>query len=280
MTDGKIFVKLRLRCRHRCMDVPPTARRPLWRRDLGLPILNAPVVNGGRIFLSTHNNHFYTLAEADGRVLWEHPAIEEPAGILASSSVAVAGEVVIAPFSSGEIFAFRVDNGQSSWSDVLSRTGHVTQLSEIDAIAGRPVIDRDMVFAISQSGVIVGINLSTGERVWSKQIGGVQTPWVAGDYVYVVVITIPSCSASPGKGEARCAGFIICRNTATRRRSVIPSSGPGRCWSPTGSSWCRRTAMPRRSRPIPGNCWAGWTFRTALISPPSSPTATVLFKYQ
>ena len=160
--------------------------KEVWHRDFGLPILNAPTVKDGRIFISTHDNHFYAVAENDGRILWEYQAITEPASMLSSTSAAVAGEFVLAPFTSGELNAFRVQNGQTAWSDVLSRTGHVTQLSEIDSIAGRPVIDRDMVFAISQSGVAVGINLATGDRLWAKNVGGIQTPWVAGDYVYVV----------------------------------------------------------------------------------------------
>jgi outer membrane protein assembly factor BamB len=181
--DGKIYVTSGFGS---LLAMDAGTGRELWHHDFGLPVINAPVVNGGRIFVSTSDNHFYALAENDGHLLWDHQAITEPANILASNSAAVAGEVVIAPFSSGELYAFRVQNGQSPWNDVLSRSGHVTQLSEIDAIAGRPVIDRDMVFAISQSGMLVGMSLSTGERVWAKEIGGIQTPWVAGDYVYVV----------------------------------------------------------------------------------------------
>jgi len=160
--------------------------KEVWRRDLGLPILNAPTVKDGRIFVSTHDNHFYAIAENDGRVLWDYQAITEPASMLSSTSAAVAGEFVLAPFTSGELIAFRVENGQQAWADILSRSGNVTQLSEIDSIAGRPVIDRDMAFATSQSGVTVGINLATGDRAWVKNIGGIETPWVAGDYVYVV----------------------------------------------------------------------------------------------
>jgi outer membrane protein assembly factor BamB len=59
-------------------------------------------------------------------------------------------------------------------------------MSELDDIAGRPVVDRDFVFAISHSGVMAAINISTGDRVWSRDIGGIQTPWAAGDYVYVL----------------------------------------------------------------------------------------------
>ena len=120
----------------RCID--GRTGRDIWQKDVGMPIVNAPVVNGGRLFVSTHDNHFYALAEADGRSLWDHQGIAESAGILASTSAAVSGETVIAPYTSGELFALRAQNGQVGWSDVLSRTGHVTALSQLDDIAGRP----------------------------------------------------------------------------------------------------------------------------------------------
>ncbi|MBI3676731.1 MAG: PQQ-binding-like beta-propeller repeat protein [Proteobacteria bacterium] len=158
----------------------------LWKKDLGVPIVNAPVANGGRVFISTQENHFFALAQDDGRQLWDHQGISESAGILESTSAAVAGEYVLVPYSSGELFAIRVQNGRPAWNDTLTRSGGVTALSELDDIAGRPVVDRDMVFAISHSGLMVAISLSTGDRIWSRDIGGIQTPWAAGDYVYVL----------------------------------------------------------------------------------------------
>jgi outer membrane protein assembly factor BamB len=48
------------------------------------------------------------------------------------------------------------------------------------------VIDRGVVYAVSQSGLMAAFSLNTGERLWSRDIGGIQTPWAAGDYVYVL----------------------------------------------------------------------------------------------
>ncbi len=104
-------------------------------------------------------------------------ASPNPPGILSSTSAAVSGEFAVVPYTSGEIYALRVQNGQQAWSDVLSRSGRVTALSELDDIAGRPVIDRNVVYAVSQSGVMAAINLPTGERLWSRDIAGIQTPW-------------------------------------------------------------------------------------------------------
>jgi len=181
--DGKIFVTSGFGVL-RCLD--GRTGRDIWQKNLGMPIVNAPVVSGGRIFVSTHDNHFYAFAENDGRQLWDHQGIPESAGILASTNAAVSGETVIVPYTSGEIFALRAQNGQVGWSDVLSRSGHVTALSALDDIAGRPVIDRGVVYAVSQSGLMAAFSVNTGERLWSRDIGGIQTPWAAGDFVYVI----------------------------------------------------------------------------------------------
>jgi outer membrane protein assembly factor BamB len=162
--------------------------KQLWKISLDVPIVNAPVANGGRVFVSSEDNHFYALAESDGRKLWDHQGITESAGILESTSAAVAGDYVIAPYTSGELYALNVVDGKAAWSEMLTRTGQQTALSELDDIAGRPVVDRDMVYAISHSGVMVAININSGERAWSRDLGGIQTPWAAGDVLYVLTI--------------------------------------------------------------------------------------------
>ena len=181
--DGKVFVTSGF---GEVVALDARSGRQLWKQDLGVPIVNAPTANGGRVFVSTQENHFYALAETDGRRLWDHSGISESAGILQSTSAAVAGEYVMAPYSSGEIYALRVQNGRPAWNDMLTHSGAATALSELDDIAGRPVVDRDIVFAVSHSGVMAAINVNNGERLWSRDIGGIQTPWAAGDYVYVL----------------------------------------------------------------------------------------------
>jgi outer membrane protein assembly factor BamB len=183
--DGKIFVTTGFGS---VFALDPRSGKQFWKTDLDVPIVNAPVANGGRIFVSSEDNHFYALAEVDGRKLWDHQGITENAGILESTSAAVSGDYVIAPYTSGELYALRVNDGRPAWNEMLTRSGTTTALSELDDIAGRPVIDRDMVFAISHSGMLAAININTGERMWSRDIGGIQTPWAAGDFVYVLTL--------------------------------------------------------------------------------------------
>jgi outer membrane protein assembly factor BamB len=183
--DGKLFATTGF---GEVMALDPATGKELWRVHVPVPIANAPVANGGRLFVSSQDNHFYGFAQSNGRELWNHSGIGESSGIMESTSAAVAGEFVIAPYTSGEIYALRVQNGRAAWSDMLTRSHGVTALSEIDDIAGRPVVDRDLVFAISHSGVMAAIQLDSGDRQWARDVGGIQTPLPAGDYVYVVTL--------------------------------------------------------------------------------------------
>lgn len=177
--------------------------KELWRTKVHVPIRTAPTANGGRVFAATQDNQLYALAADDGRVLWTYQGLVESAGVLASAAPAVAGDTVVAPFTSGELVALRVENGRSAWSDMLTKTGRVTPISELSDIAGRPVIDRGRVFAISHSGNMVSIDLRTGERVWTRNVAGVQTPWVAGEFIFLITLDAEITALSRRDGRVR-----------------------------------------------------------------------------
>lgn len=204
----------------------PSTGKQIWKTHVDVPVINAPVANGGRVFFSSQDNHFYALAQSDGRKLWDHQGIVESASILESTSAAVAGEWVIAPYSSGELYAIRAQNGRVAWSEMLTRSGGVTALSELDDIAGRPVVDRDMVFAISHSGVMTAINLSTGDRVWTRDIGGIQTPWAAGDFVYVLTTESKLMCFQRSDGRVKWIHQLPPYENMKKKRDRIVWSGP------------------------------------------------------
>lgn len=158
----------------------------IWRRTLSGPMRAAPTVKDGRLFVVTIANELQALSTRDGRPLWSHIGITEVAGLSGGASPAVGNGVVVAPYSSGEVVALRVENGRVVWSDALVSLRRTDPVSSLAHIRGRPVIDRGRVFVISHSGRMVAIDLRTGSRIWEKPIGGVQGPWVAGDFVYVV----------------------------------------------------------------------------------------------
>jgi outer membrane protein assembly factor BamB len=156
-----------------------------WRTALASPVHGAPNVADGRVFVVDIEDQLFALDADNGNVVWNFQALEEPARVISASSPAISGEVVVAPFASGEVNAFRTVNGTALWSDTLSFTNRNNALSEIRDIAGRPVIYRGDVFAGSHSGLFGAISLRDGQRRWDLPIATITSPLPSGDVVYV-----------------------------------------------------------------------------------------------
>jgi len=197
-----------------------------WTVRTIVPVHSAPVVADGRVYIITQENQAQALDVNDGRVLWEHRGTVESAGILNSASVGVTGDTVIVPYTSGELFALRAQNGTQAWTDTLSRTGNITALTVINDIAGRPVIDRNMVFAVSHSGTMAAINLRSGSRAWTRNIAGIQTPLVAGEYVFVVSTEGQVICMNRGDGRVRWTSQLPAFGDPEDREDPIVWSGP------------------------------------------------------
>ncbi|TQV80698.1 PQQ-binding-like beta-propeller repeat protein [Denitrobaculum tricleocarpae] len=181
--DGRIYVTTGFA---RVFALDARSGAIIWQKDMPGPMRAAPTVNGGRVFLVTLDNQMLALAADDGRRLWSHIGIQEDASLLGAASPAVAGGTVVVPFSSGEIIGLSVTDGRMLWSDSLSSVNRIDPLADLAHIRGQPVIDRGVVMAISHSGRMIALDLERGARAWDIDLGGVQTPWVAGDYVFVL----------------------------------------------------------------------------------------------
>ena len=158
----------------------------LWRLNTGASIRTAPTVRDNRVFVLTITNKLFAIDSGNGNILWTHSGIEETTSILGGGSPAVDGGVVVVPYSSGELSAVKVENGQELWNDSLTSGKLDTDSARISSIRGRPIIDRGIVFAISNNGHLLAISLRMGRRIWEQNIGSTESPWVAGRYLFLI----------------------------------------------------------------------------------------------
>jgi outer membrane protein assembly factor BamB len=158
----------------------------IWRVQPGGPLRGAPTVAGGAVYVISEDNQIYSLKEADGSTNWSEAASVEIAGLFGAASPAVGQGTVVAGFSSGELNGYRYENGRQVWQDQLQRTSISTSVSSLSDIDADPVIDSGQVFAIGAGGRMVALDILSGQRIWELNIAGISTPWVAGDWVFVV----------------------------------------------------------------------------------------------
>jgi len=158
----------------------------LWRVHPGGPLRGAPTVSNGAVYVISQDNQIYSLKETDGATNWSEAASVQIAGLFGAASPAVGQGTVVAGFSSGELNGYRYENGRQVWQDELQRTTISTSVSSLSDIDADPVIDNGQVFAIGAGGRMVALDIVSGQRLWELSIAGISTPWVAGDWVFVV----------------------------------------------------------------------------------------------
>jgi outer membrane protein assembly factor BamB len=168
-----------------CLD--PNDGHEIWNSTVSAPIRGAPLVFGDRVFSISIDNKLHAMAAVDGSDLWNFTGLQEVAGYVGGNSAAGASDVIVAPFSSGELVELRAENGRTVWNESLVGPRRESRaFGNLADIRGRPVIDRDLVIAMGSAGTIAAIDLRAGQRIWERNVGGSQTPWLAGRFIFVV----------------------------------------------------------------------------------------------
>lgn len=198
--SGRLFVTAGYK---HLLAIDPASGKAIWRVALPAPARAAPTVMNNRVYLVTLDNRLMVYTAEDGALLWQYTGVSETTNLLGSASVAADETLVVLPLSSGELYGLRPENGQIVWQDNLSAVRRLGALSAIADVRGLPVIDQGIVFAVSYSGRMVALDQVTGRRLWQREIGSAETPWVAGDNVYVLTTEQQLAALTRGRGDIR-----------------------------------------------------------------------------
>lgn len=198
----------------------------IWRRDMDAPMTGAPTIRDGRMFVTSNNNEVFAIDLNDGQTIWSDQAISEPARVLGSPSPAAVEDIVVTPYSSGEVIAYLAGNGRRLWTDALSRPGRFTPISAINDIAARPVLAAGLVIVANQSGLTAAIDGRTGTRVWVQPIGSTQAPALVGSHLFVIGVDGTLAAIDAATGGVYWSRELRRFRNEERQRGRISYSGP------------------------------------------------------
>jgi len=199
---------------------------PIWSRTLPTPIRAAPTVADGRVYAVTVDSRTEALDANTGQPVWTHSGIAEAASVLGGASPAVSRGAVVVPYNSGEVFGLREDNGRMIWTDSLAALRRADVVSELAAIRGHPVAYRGLVFATSHSGRSVAIDLRSGMRIWDRDFGGVEMPWAAGDFLFMLTNRNELLALVAAEGRVRWVTQLARFEDPESRKDPIVWAGP------------------------------------------------------
>ncbi len=198
----------------------------IWRTQVSGPMRSAASVHDGRVFAITKDNKLHALDALTGEILWQHSGRLDGAGLLGATSPAIFGELVVAAYSSGEVFALNARTGTEFWSDSLASVRRIGSGAGLSDIRARPVISGRRVFVASRSGRMAAISLSTGQRLWELNLSSVTQPWAAGDYIFVVTNTGEVAAIKHSSGLVRWVTLVGEYENEERQRGRLHWVGP------------------------------------------------------
>lgn len=198
----------------------------VWKKHLGGPLRGAPTLENGHVYVMGQDNQIFALNQSDGETQWTDSGTLQVTGIFGVAAPAAAQGTVVAGYSSGEISAYRYENGRSLWGDALSRTSISTAVASLTDIDANPVIDRGRVFAIGQGGRMASYELTSGQRLWEINIAGISSPWVAGEWVFAVTSDARLLCIARATGRIRWVSQLRRWQKEKKKDKAIRWTGP------------------------------------------------------
>ena len=198
----------------------------LWRKDLGVPARSGPTLANDRMHFTTIDDQLLALSLPTGERVWGYTAAGSSTTVLTDAAPAISDGFVVAGFGSGELVTVRADSGVLAWSDTLASSRGRNSSVDLSAIRGLPVIDQGRIYAIGVGGLILALDLRSGRRLWEREVGGGQTPWLAGDWLFVQTTGQALAAISTGDGRVRWLQDLPRWDNPAKQRDALFWSGP------------------------------------------------------
>jgi outer membrane protein assembly factor BamB len=197
-----------------------------WRQDLGAPARSTPTIAEGRVFVTTISQQLVAFGADDGKRIWSFQSGPAQTTVLGAPAPAYADGLVVAGFGSGDIAAVRAATGGVAWTDSIASASGRTSLADLSAITGMPVIAGQRVYVVGLGGLLVAIDLRAGRRLWAHEVAGSQTPWVAGDWIFLLTVDQQFAALSAADGAVSFVTELPRYQNVEKQTDPIQWDGP------------------------------------------------------
>jgi len=206
----------------------PETGNEIWVQDTDAGVSAPPAYRDGIVYAVSRDDQGWAVRAGDGRVLWTLAGTPSPSGFLGGAAPAVTERLVLLPFASDVLVAALRRGGVQVWAAGMAgrRAGRV--YAEFGDISGDPVIADGVVYAGTQAGRTVALDLAGGGRVWTIEEGAYSPVWVAGNSVFLVSDQGELLRVDRGSGAVlwRAGLPYFERENPRRRLAVHANYGP------------------------------------------------------
>ena len=200
--------------------------KQLWKVKPAGPLRGSPTIAFGLVFVMTQDNQIHALNTEDGTSGWNQSASSGQTGVFGVGAPAAGQGTVVAGFSTGELIAYRYENGRQLWADALARTSLSTTVGVLTDIDADPIIDRGRVYALGQGGRMAAYELTSGQRIWELNLAGISTPAIAGEWIFTLTDDAKLLCIARTTGKVRWMTQLARYKNEKKKKNAIYWTGP------------------------------------------------------
>lgn len=180
--DGMLFVTTGY---GEIIAMDPASGEVEWRQRLAAG-LTSPTITDNSLYVVSRDSQAWSINPENGRIRWQLPAAPADAVLSGGAAPALTDRLVIFPFGSGELVATLRLSGVRVWGSTVAGQRRGVAYNSLNDITGDPVIVGNTLYAGNQSGRVVAMEASSGERIWTAQEGAYSPVLPAGDSIFFV----------------------------------------------------------------------------------------------
>ena len=164
----------------------PASGAVIWRQRFDAPVMGAPTVDNGVVYVSGRDGAAFALTADSGRILWDIPGTPNGVGMVGPAGPAVADTTILFPSAGGEVTAVMKDGSARIWQSSVAgrRLGRV--YAAIADVTADPVVQGATTYVGTSAGRTFAINTETGQQLWSAPEGALAPVLPVGGSVFLV----------------------------------------------------------------------------------------------
>jgi outer membrane protein assembly factor BamB len=139
---------------------------PVWTVDTGGPVFGSPAVHDGVVYTGSDDGVLYALDSDDGEIRWRF----ETNGPVRARPTVHEGRILVSS-DDGHLYSLTLADGRQAWKTRIGgtpspRSNPSSDTFRYDHFSSSAVVSAGTVYVGTLDGVLVALDVATGEREW------------------------------------------------------------------------------------------------------------------
>lgn len=162
----------------------------IWQKQLPSQVLSPTIIQENRIIALSNSGVVNGIALQSGDIIWQFATQNPNLTVRGTASpILLDNETALISTADGRIHAVNVQTGVPLWSRRISNAQGASEIDRLADIDATPVFDNQMLYLVSYSGQLLGIDMASRQVNFVKEIASLKSITVDDSQIYATSLS-------------------------------------------------------------------------------------------